>query len=132
MKTSLLVSPNSAVVRVAEEVCKVRKIDIGVNPSADEIWRTLLHVATARSRFEIYTTPSNVKSSAEIPHVVLSNLLDFAVTSPDLDDRKNYIQRIMSLSKSVQKILMNLIERMAPWERPPAWILNTTQSCPQR
>jgi hypothetical protein len=102
----------SAVVHVAEEVCKVRKIDVGANPTADEIWRTMLHVATTRSRFEIYTTPHNVNSNAEIPHVVLSNLLDFAVTSPDLDERRKYIQRIMSLSKSVQKILMNLIERM--------------------
>ena len=39
-------------------------------------------------------------------------MLDFAVTSSDLDERRKYIQRIMSLSKSVQKILMNLIERM--------------------
>lgn len=101
-----------AVVHVAEEVCNIRNIDVGSNPTADEIWRTLLHIATTKSRFEIYTTPHNVSSSAEIPHVVLSNLLDFAVTSPDLDERRKYIQRIMSLSKSVQKILMNLIERM--------------------
>jgi len=97
---------------VAEEVCDMQKIEIQNASSADNIWQTLLHLTSNKSRFEIYTTPNNVKSTSELPHVVLSNLLDFAVTSPDLDDRRKYIERIMSLSKSVQKILMSLIERM--------------------
>ncbi|CAB9506355.1 expressed unknown protein [Seminavis robusta] len=101
-----------AVVHVAEEVCGLHRNDIGSHNSASQIWRAMLNVTTIKSRFEIYTTPENASSDAEIPHVVLSNLLDFAVTSPDLDERRKYIQRIMSLSKSVQKILMNLIERM--------------------
>ena len=72
----------------------------------------MLHVATVKSRFEIYTTPSNATSNLEIPHVVLSNLLDFAVTSQDLEDRRQYIESIMTLTKAEQRILMSIIDRM--------------------
>ena len=99
-------------VKIAEQICNIEKIGIGVEPTADDIWRTLLHVATVNSRFEIYTTPKNVMSESEIPHVVLSNLLDFAVTSEDLEERRKYIERIMTLTKTEQRILMSIIDRM--------------------
>ena len=88
----------------------MNQIDIGANPTANEIWRTLLHITANKSRFEIHI-PTHPTSNHEVPHIVMANMLDFAVTSPDLNERRKYIERIMSLSKSVQKILMNLIER---------------------
>ena len=102
----------SSVVKITEKICNIEKIGIGPEPTAENIWRTLLHVATVKSRFEIYTTPSNVTSNLEIPHVVLSNLLDFAVTSQDLEDRRRYIENIMTLTKAEQRILMSIIDRM--------------------
>ena len=48
----------------------------------------------------------------EIVHLVLSNLLDFAVTHGNLDMRRAYIERIMTLTKMEQRILMSIIDRM--------------------
>lgn len=51
---------------------------------------------------------------ARLKLYVLGNLLDCAVQTQDLQKRRVYIERIMSLTKNVQKILMALIEKRGP------------------
>jgi hypothetical protein len=51
------------------------------------------------------TTPTRLKI------YVMGNLLDCAVQAEDVDLRRQYIDRIMGLSKPVQKVLMHLIIR---------------------
>lgn len=72
---------------------------------------------------------------ARLKLYVLSNLLDCAVQSPNMQRRRQYIERIMGLNKSVQKTLMSLIERRGkttPKKRSPSRGLGPTSATPPK
>ena len=89
-------------------------MELTPSSSADDIWTSLLILTSKRARpmeqgFDNDSDPSSM-SSSKLKMYVLSNLLDCAVQCIP-EQRKLYIQRIMTLPKPIQKTLMALIER---------------------
>lgn len=72
--------------------------------SSELIWNSLLIMTSARSR------PLVAESKQGIILSVLSNILDIAVQTKDKQRRRKYIGRIMTLKKSSQKTIMEMIE----------------------
>ena len=72
---------------------------------------------------------------ARLKLYVLSNLLDCAVQSPNMQRRRQYIERIMGLNKPVQKTLMSLIERRGkstPKKRSPSRGFGSSTATPPK
>jgi chromosome segregation ATPase len=106
---------NSAVLDVALEVCDVGDSDTTA-AHADDVWDTVLSLTrkSASNRRKSLDPPQQ-----DTPHVwqeynkhaALSNLLSVAVSHRDLQLRKSYIERIMTLPSGTQRLLMALIEK---------------------
>lgn len=105
-------------VKVAEHVLEIENIDVGMNPTIDEIWTVLLAVISNKSKYQIDLSTTKLGTEGDIAHFVLGTLLDIACSCPELDKRKVYIERIMSLPKGNQKILMSIIERRKKFLSP--------------
>ena len=82
----------------------------------DDIWATILSMTrkTAANRRKSIDPP---KTNAPNPwidcnkHAAIGNLLSIAVSHKDLKLRKAYIERIMTLSPTTQRLLMSMIEK---------------------
>eukprot|EP00977_Amphora_coffeiformis_P028130 scaffold34701_cov229-Amphora_coffeaeformis.AAC.1 len=76
-----------------------------------QIWAHLFSISTKYAR-PISDEKVNAASMSpsDLKYFILSNLLDCSVNHPNLDMRRQYIGRILQLSKHVQKRLMAMIE----------------------
>ena len=82
--------------------------------SPDRIWQELLQDTVVRARpdnFQDVSSSSGEMQNAILKVRVLSNMLDCVVNHPDLTERRKYIGRVLKLSKSIQRRLMNMIEK---------------------
>lgn len=102
---------------IASEICGVRIADDN-DENKDlreddtlQIWASLFAKTTSLARpiSNEKVSPSSL-SQFELKFYILSNLLDICVNHPNLDRRRQYIGRILKLSKGVQKRLMAMIE----------------------
>ncbi|MGK3734626.1 MAG: chromosome segregation ATPase [Bacillariaceae sp.] len=82
----------------------------------DDVWGRILRltretVASKRKSLEApkQDTPHHWQEYNK--HTALSNLLSIAVSHKDLQLRKSYIERIMTLSPRTQRLLMSMIEK---------------------
>ena len=82
----------------------------------DDVWGRILRLssktsASKRKSLEApkQDTPHHWQEYSK--HAALSNLLSIAVSHKDLQLRKSYIERIMTLSPMTQRLLMSMIEK---------------------
>jgi|UPI000581B4D3 chromosome segregation ATPase len=101
-----------AIWTVGQQVCEDDSLNDDENTNFNEpskIWTSLLLLTAQRAR------PSSTANEKLTPHRlkchVLANLLDCAVAAPNLNHRRTYIERIMTLERVTQKTLMALIEQ---------------------
>ena len=103
--------------------------------SADDIWKSLLTHTSTRARplidDDVPEDQQNM-SATRLKVCVLSNLLDCAVQCADLEQRRSYIQKIMGLSKTVQKTLMTLIEQRTKKKSAGGGTPTTSRSTPTK
>lgn len=79
---------------------------------SSDVWDNvalLAHKTTKRKFDESTSSHGNWEDFAK--HAALTNLLDGAVSHPNIELRKTYVQRIMQLPGETQRSLMALIER---------------------
>ena len=105
----------SSILNVAAEVCNVSDtMTADQIVEGDDIWATILSMTrkTAANRRKSIDPP---KTNAPNPwndcnkHAAIGNLLSIAVSHKDLKLRKAYIERIMTLSPTTQRLLMSMI-----------------------
>jgi len=107
----------SAILAAALEVCNIRDDSaMNLTRQSDDIWGRIVRLTreTAVSRRKSLETPKQDTShhwQEYNKHVALANLLNIAISSKDLQLRKAYIERIMTLSPTTQSLLMSMIER---------------------
>jgi chromosome segregation ATPase len=132
----------SAISKIAEEVCD-SQVDLqdmaGKSPGTDRIWTSLLMLTSTKARplpKDLHRDDSDSRMTpARLKLYVLSNLLDCAVQSPNMQRRRQYIEKIMGLNKSVQKTLMSLIERRGkstPKKRSPSRGIGSSSMTPPK
>ena len=117
MSSLLLYSNFSAIIEAAAEVCNVEDDSAKIRMAREaDIWVTLLSLTrkTAASRRKSIDPPATKTPHSWKDwnkHTALWNLLSIAVSHKDLQLRKAYIERIMKLSPTTQRLLMSMIEK---------------------
>jgi chromosome segregation ATPase len=117
---------SSAILDAAAEVCNIA--DYSTTSHAEEevdIWVTILSLTrkTASNRRKSIDPP---KTNAPNPwkdcnkYAALGNLLSIAVSHKELELRKAYIERIMKLSPTTQRLLMSMLEKRKKLKKTPS------------
>jgi len=78
-----------------------------------DVWDTIFTLTQRRKSKKRLLPTQDIPHtwSHAVQHATLAALLDAAVGHPVIEQRKEYIERIMGLSSDVQRALMSLIER---------------------
>eukprot|EP00980_Cylindrotheca_fusiformis_P024511 scaffold11977_cov107-Cylindrotheca_fusiformis.AAC.6 len=78
---------------------------------ASDVWDNIASIAQKNAKRKYVESPSHGKSKSFSKHTALADLLDGAVSHPNIELRKAYVQRIMKLPGETQRTLMSLIAR---------------------
>jgi len=114
----------SAILEVAGEICGSDENEVSSMSSlqghSGDLWDNIFTL-TQRRRGKKSHVPAQDGPNAwphAVQHAALAALLDGAVGHAVLEQRKEYIQRIMALPPDVQRALMSLIERRKASKTP--------------
>lgn len=123
--------PNSAIFEVAGELCGSNENSnssdtLTLQGHSGDVWDAIWSLTPQGRRNKAVPLPPDTPHSSTpqtwIPLACLAALLEEAVGHANMEQRKEYIERIMSLESTVQHVLMSLIERrkqMAANHRTP-------------